>query len=89
MSEHHPAGHIVIDKDGYLIVAIGGGAVMTCPTGDLQWRLRYGDGPVMVAASVVDSFEYLINHCTKEEAWRRILLMRAAMKESCKKAAAE
>lgn len=83
-SEHHPEGHIIVDKDGYLVVAIGGGAQMTCPTGDLQWRMRYGDGAAMVGAAVVDSFEYLINNCTKEEAWRRILIMRTAMRKSLK-----
>lgn len=59
------------------------GAQMSLPLGGLQWQLRYGDaeGVSLTAASVVDSFEYLIMHCNKEEAWRRLKLMRAAMKE--------
>lgn len=72
---------IILDNnDGYLIVDVGDGAQMTCPTSELEWRMRYGDAPALIAASVIDSFSYLITNCTKEEAWRRILIMRAAMK---------
>lgn len=75
------AGTVLVNEDGYLIVAVGGGAQMTCPTPRLDWRMRYGDKPALVAASAIDSFEYLVRHCTKEEAWRRIKLMRQAMAE--------
>jgi hypothetical protein len=54
---------------------------MSCPTAELEWRMRYGDAPRFVAAGVIECFEYLIMHCTKEEAWRRIKLMRHAMKK--------
>ena len=77
---------VIRDKDGYLIVDVGDGAQMTCPTGELEWRLRYGDKPAFVAASVVDSFSYLVMNCTKEEGWRRIKLMREAIKESARNA---
>jgi hypothetical protein len=75
------AGEILADKDAMLIVAVAPDAQMSCPVGELQWQLRYGDadGVRYTAASVVDSFEYLINHCAKDEAWRRIKLMRVAM----------
>jgi hypothetical protein len=65
-----------------LIVFVAPDAQMACPTPDLQWQLRYGDGQTarVTAASVVDSFEYLINHCDKDEAWRRIQIMRRAMR---------
>jgi hypothetical protein len=77
-------GRIICNKDGYLVVDVGDGAQMTCPTGALEWRLRYGDahGARMVAASAVDSFSYLLTNCTKNEAWRRIQIMRKAMREN-------
>ena len=43
----------------------------------------------MTAASVVDSFEYLINNCTKEEAWRRIKIMRKAIRAHKQESQAE
>ena len=69
-----------------LMVPIGGGAVMTVslPGADphLEWSLRYGD-PVavrFVAASVVESFDYLLSgHITMAEATRRLRLLRAAV----------
>lgn len=57
-----------------------GGAQMSLPIGELEWKLRYGN-PLAVrfsAASVIDSYEYLIHHCSLKEAARRIMLMRAA-----------
>lgn len=61
-------------------VDCGDGAQMTMPRDRLEWNLRYGD-PERVrfdAASVVESYAYLVMECSKEEAWRRIKLMRAA-----------
>ncbi len=60
-------------------VQVGDDAQMAVPV-DLEWHLRYGD-PVKVrfmAAEVVAGLHYLIHECTKEEAWRRLKLMRAA-----------
>lgn len=84
MSKKYPdAGRVIIDKPYFLVVDIGGNAQMTCPTRELDNMLRYGDAERMklVAASAIDSFNYLVMECTKEEAWRRILLMRKAMKD--------
>lgn len=55
---------------------------MTVPVG-LEWHLRYGANPERlryVAAAALESYSYLIMECTKEEAWRRIKMMRAAIK---------
>lgn len=75
-------GEALVAQDTYLVIDIGDGAQMTCPRGPLEWQMRYGNPEKhrFVAASALDSYEYLVNHCSKEEAWRRIKLMRAAMK---------
>jgi hypothetical protein len=77
------AGDIICNQDTYLIVDIGG-AQMTCPRASLEWQMRYGSPEKhrFVAASALDSYEYLVVHCNKEEAWRRIKLMRKAMKDN-------
>lgn len=61
-------------------VYIGGGAQMTAPL-NLEWHLRYGDPSQVryVAAEVVASFKYLIEECSRDEAWRRIKLMRESV----------
>lgn len=84
MSKKYPdAGRVIVNNPYYLALDMGGGAQMACPTGELLNMLRYGDAERMrlVAATVIDSFNYLVMDCTKEEAWRRILLMREAMKD--------
>lgn len=80
MEPNEEAGRIICNSNGYLVVGIGGGAQMTCPTGDAEWECRYGQAKNLTAASIIDSFEYLVMHCSKDEAWRRIKIMRAAMK---------
>lgn len=72
----------VINKDGYMVVDVGDGAQMTCPTGDLEWRLRYqSDGNAnLVAAGVVESFRYLLLDCSQTEAARRMKIMRDEMR---------
>ena len=73
---------ILSSEAGSLIVAVAPDAQMSCPTGELEWQMRYGD-PVrvrMLVASVLDSYEYLVCHCSKEEAWRRIKIMREAVR---------
>lgn len=69
----------IVDKEGYLVIDVGDGAQMTCPTDELEWRLRYGDKPSLVAASAIESFAYLVMSCSRDEAWRRIKIMREAM----------
>lgn len=47
----------------------------------LNWMLRYMEPSETLrlsAAACLDNFEYLITSCTKEDAWRRLKLMRAA-----------
>lgn len=62
---------------------------MTVPTNDWLWSLRYQRSEPdretkcddrMLAAGVLDSYLYLIEECTKEEAWRRIKIMREALR---------
>ena len=66
-----------------------GGAHMIVPIDDWPWQLRYCRKEPdrgtkcddrMLAAAICDSYLYLIEECTKEEAWRRIKLMRAAIR---------
>ncbi len=71
-------------------VDVGGGAAMTVPLGSWMWKLRYGKDTTppticddrMLAAGICESYRYLIEECTKEEAWRRIKIMRAAIKNT-------
>lgn len=64
--------------------------LMTVPRADWMWQLRYADEPNrprsicsdrMMAAGVCEDYRYLIMECTKDEAWHRIKLLRAAVKE--------
>lgn len=74
--------------DRVISVDLGGGAATMVPIPDWSWSLRYvrpepQRGTLcddrMLAAGVCESYLYLIQECTKEEAWRRIKLMRAAL----------
>tara|TARA_R110002074_G_scaffold262994_1_gene435096 strand:+ start:11616 stop:11918 length:303 start_codon:yes stop_codon:yes gene_type:complete len=64
-------------------------AVMSIPArnedGSLLWRLNRHVAPTdadrLSAVSALESYIYLINHCTKEEAWHRIKLLRAAYRK--------
>lgn len=62
---------------------------MMVPLSEWCWQLRYNRkepdrGTLcddrMLAASVCESFRYLIMECTKDEAWRRIKLLRASLR---------
>lgn len=77
--------------DRTLYVEMGDGAMMSLPLNDWLWQLRYqrperDRGPTicddrMIAAGVLESYLYLVEECNKEEAWRRIKLMREGLKE--------
>jgi len=77
--------------DRTLYVEVGDGAMMSLPLNDWLWQLRYqrperDRGPTicddrMIAAGVLESYLYLVEECTKDEAWRRIKAMRAALQE--------
>lgn len=75
--------------DRVIRVEVGGGAVMSVPLGDWMWQMNHvrpepSRGTKcddrMLAVGVCESYRYLIEHCTKEEAWSRIKLLRAALK---------
>lgn len=71
-------------------VHVGGGAWMTIvnpspPDDGLVWRLLYGDTQKYraVAASVIDSYDYLLwSEITAAEAIRRLRLLRAARRSA-------
>lgn len=77
------------DRVGH--VHVGGGAAMSVPIGNWPWQLRYmrpepNRGPTicddrMLAAGICESYLYLVQECTKEEAWRRIKIIRKAIKD--------
>lgn len=69
-------------------VEVGDGAAMTLPLHSWLWKLRYqrpepDRGTIcddrMLAAGALESYLYLIEECSKEEAWRRIKILRHAM----------
>jgi hypothetical protein len=77
----------VIQTDRTLAVDVGDGAWMDMPIPDWLWHLRYADEPErgtqcsdrLLAAGLLESYLYLVEECTKEEAWRRIKIMRKAI----------
>lgn len=78
----------VYGTDRVASAAMGDGAIMSIPVGDWLWQLRYARPEPdrgtrcddrMLAASVIESYLYLIQECKKEEAWRRIKILRAAL----------
>lgn len=63
-------------------------AIMSVPLPEWLWQLRYTRPEPdrgtkcddrMLAAGVGESYLYLIEECTKEEAWHRIKIMREAL----------
>lgn len=78
----------VIETDRDVHVQVGDGAVMTLPRPEWLWQLchtrpepdrgTHCDDRLLVVGSL-ESYLYLVEVCTKEEAWRRIKIMRAAM----------
>jgi hypothetical protein len=74
------------DTDRVLTVYVHPDASMTVPKSEWLWALRYQDEPEraaasdrMLAASVGESYRYLITSCDKDEAWHRIQQMRRAI----------
>ena len=70
-----------------LNIPVGDGAMMSLPFNYWLWRLRYAKDQTpkgicddrMLAAGALESYRYLVMECTKEEAWRRIKIMREAV----------
>jgi len=55
--------------------------------GGIEWRLRYGNPEEVrfIAASVVDSYDYLLSgHISQKEAERRLRLLRQARRAALK-----
>lgn len=78
-----------ITTDRTIHVPVGDGAVMTLPRHDWLWQLNHTRPEPdrgtqcddrMLVVGVLESYLYLIEACSKEEAWRRIKILRAAMK---------
>lgn len=72
------------DTGDSLYVEVGDGAVMSMAIGELVWRLRYGDAEAAryIAASVIESYSYLVLECTRKEVGRRIKLMKEAWEKA-------
>ena len=68
-------------------VDVGGGASMALPYQDWLWRLNWEEDKTpkgicndrQLVVGVLQSYLYLVTECNKEEAWRRIKLLRAAL----------
>lgn len=72
---------VVMDRS--LSVYVHNDASMSVPRAGWLYDLNWSDDPSgdkMLAASVGESYRYLIMECTKEEAWLRIQKMRAAIR---------
>jgi hypothetical protein len=82
------AGVIRTDRD--LHVPVGDGATMTVPLPDWLWQLNHVrpepprgtkcDDRMCVVGSL-ESYLYLIEECTKEETWRRVKILREALRQ--------
>lgn len=79
----------VVGGDRLAVVYVHDDAQMAVPVPgwqyDLIWKRPEPDRGTkcddrMLAASLIDSYLYLVCHCTKEEAWRRIKIIRAGYK---------
>jgi hypothetical protein len=77
-----------LQTDRTLHVDVGGGARMSLPRRDWLYQMNWCKEPDrgtkcsdrMLAVGVLESYLYLVESCSKQEAWRRIKLMRAAIK---------
>ena len=80
----------VIVTDRTIHVDVGDGVRMTLPRRDWLWQLNHirPEPPRgtqcddrMLSGGVMQSFLYLIEKCTRAEAWRRIKIMREAIRQ--------
>jgi hypothetical protein len=78
-----------ITTDRTIHAEVGDGARMTLPRPDWLWQMNYVRPEPdrgtqcddrMLSVGVMESYLYLVEECTKEEAWRRIKILRQAMK---------
>ena len=79
----------IITTDRDIHIPVGDGASMTVPRPDWLWQLNYVrpepsrgtkcDDRMQVVSSQ-QSYLYLVEECTQEEAWRRIKIIRAALR---------
>lgn len=68
-------------------VPVGDGAVMSLPYRYWFWRLNWTKDTTppnicddrRLVVGVLESYFYLVTECSKEEAWRRIKLLRSAI----------
>jgi hypothetical protein len=62
-------------------VKVGDDTWMFPPDANIEWALRYTDaGHRMEAAEMLASYRFLVHSCSRDEGWRRIKLMREAVK---------
>lgn len=79
----------VIKTDRNVYVGIGDDAHMSLPRPEWLWQMNHlrTEPPRgtecddrMLAVGVMQSYLYLVEECSKDEAWRRIKILRDAMK---------
>lgn len=89
-ADARPIGHVV-GTERTAMVHVGGGAWMDFPLPGWVWSLCYvrpepDRGTLcddrLLAAGMIESYLYLVQECTKEEAWRRIKIIRKAIADS-------
>ena len=75
--------------DRTINVSVGDGAHMTLPRPEWLYQLCHVRiepdrgtkcDDRMLVVSALESYLYLVENCTKDEAWKRIKLLRSAMK---------
>lgn len=80
----------IITTDRTIHVPVGDGAGMTLPRPEWLWQLNWVRPEPdrgtqcddrMLAVGSLESYLYLIEECTKEEAWRRIKILRQAIRD--------
>lgn len=81
----------IIKTDRTVVVPVGDGAQMDLPRPEWLYQLchvrKEPDRGTqcddrMLSVGIMLSYLYLVEVCTKEEAWRRIKILRAAMKDA-------
>lgn len=86
MSEH-PIGRVV-GRDRTASVHVGDDAYMSVPLSGWLWQMAHSKEPErpinicsdrQLVVGVLESYLYLIQNCTRDEAWRRIKILRTAL----------